>query len=113
MHELSITQHILDIVTKHAQRANAERVKAINLVVGDLTGFVDDSIQFYFDMLSPNTLAEGARLNIRRTPVKMRCRTCGAEYVPQDLSWLCPRCKASGGEIISGREFLVDSIEVQ
>jgi hydrogenase nickel incorporation protein HypA/HybF len=113
MHELSITQHILDIVIKHAQRASAERVRAINLVVGDLTGFVDDSIQFYFDMLSPDTLAEGARLNIRRVPAKMRCRTCGAEYVPQDLNWLCPRCAAVGGEVITGREFLVESIEVE
>jgi len=113
MHELSITQHILDIVTKHAQRANAERVIAINLVVGELTGFVDDSIQFYFDMLSPNTLAAGARLSIRRVPARVRCSDCGKEFGPQGCRWLCPRCHTIGGAVVSGREFLVESIEVE
>ncbi len=113
MHELSITQSVLNIVTEHAERAGAKRVTAINLVVGELTGFVDDSIQFYFDMLSPDTLAEGAQLNIRRVPARMRCRACGAEHVPQGLNWLCPECQAIGGEIISGREFSVESIEVE
>ena len=70
MHELSITQSVLSIVTEHAERADAGKVTAINLVVGELTGFVDDSIQFYFDMLSPGTLAEGARLSIRRDPAQ-------------------------------------------
>jgi len=113
MHELSITRHILDIVTEHAQRANAKRVRAINLVVGDLTGFVDDSIQFYFDMLSPDTLAEGARLSIRRVPARVRCCDCGEEFSPEGYSWLCPNCQAIGGDIVSGRELSVDSIEVE
>jgi Zn finger protein HypA/HybF involved in hydrogenase expression len=43
----------------------------------------------------------------------MRCRSCGTEYVPQALNWLCPECQAIGGETLSGREFLVESIEVE
>ena len=113
MHELSITQNILDIVTEHAQRASARKVTAINLVVGDLTGFVDDSIQFYFDMLSPETLAAGARLVIRRFPARVRCRACGEEFGPKDLNWACPSCSALGGEVLAGREFTVESIEVE
>jgi len=112
MHELSITQNILNIVTEHARRAGAQKVTAINLVVGELTGFVDDSIQFYFDMLSPETVAAGAKLVIRRIPAKARCRTCGEEYTWQGRNWACPKCSALGGEILCGREFFVDSIEV-
>jgi hydrogenase nickel incorporation protein HypA/HybF len=113
MHELSITQSVLDIVTEHGHRAGAERVTAINLVVGELTGFVDDSIQFYFDILSPGTLADGARLVIRRVPARIRCRACGAEFVLGDASWICPSCSAVGGDVLDGREFLVESIEVE
>ena len=113
MHELSITQSILDIVNEHARRAGARRVLSIQLVVGELTGLVDDSIQFYMDMLSPDTLAAGARLAIRRVPVRVRCRACGQEFEPQDLNWACPHCAAVGGEILSGREFQVESIEVE
>lgn len=113
MHELSITQNVLDIVIEHARRAKAKRVSAINLVVGDLTGFVDDSIQFYFDMLSPDTLAEGARLVIKRIPAKVRCRACHHEFTPQDFNWACPKCFAIGGDVLCGREFMVESIEVE
>ncbi|MEM4724957.1 MAG: hydrogenase maturation nickel metallochaperone HypA [Candidatus Hadarchaeum sp.] len=113
MHELSITQHMLNIVVDHAQRAGAKRVIAIHLVVGELTGFIDDSIQFYFDMLSPDTIAAGATLNIRRVSAHLRCRVCGAEFAPKDSNWLCPQCSAVGGDVLAGREFLIESIEIQ
>ena len=113
MHELSITQSILNIVTKHAQTAGALKVTAIYLTVGELTGFVDDSIQFYFDMLSPGTLAEGAKLVIRRVPARLRCRACGKEFGLHDGSWLCPQCSATGGAVLQGREFQVESIEIE
>ncbi len=113
MHELSVTQHVLNIVMEHAQRAGAQRVIAINLIVGELTGFVDDSIQFYFDMLSPDTIAAGATLNIRRVPARLRCRACGEEFELKDSNWLCPRCSTVGGEILAGREFFIESIEVE
>ncbi len=113
MHELSITQNVLNIVIEHAKRAKAQRVKVINLVVGDLTGFVDDSIQFYFDMLSPDTLAEGAQLVIQRIPARVRCRACGEEFILRDFNWACPKCFAIGGDVLCGREFMVESIEVE
>ena len=46
MHELAVTQSILEIALRHAERASARRILSINLVIGELTGFVDDSIQF-------------------------------------------------------------------
>jgi hydrogenase nickel incorporation protein HypA/HybF len=113
MHELSITQSVLNIVEEHAERAGAQRVTAINLVVGELTGFVDDSIQFYFDMLSPGTIAESAKLAIRRVPAQIRCRSCDEEFALQDFDWVCPKCSAVGGDVLRGREFMVESIEVE
>ena len=113
MHELTITQSVLNIVTKNAEAAGAHQVTAINLVVGELTGFIDDSIQFYFDMLGPGTLAEGAKLVIRRVPALLRCRICSEEFGLREGSWLCPQCSAVGGDVLRGREFLVESIEVE
>lgn len=113
MHELSITQHVLKIVEEHAQKAGAKRVTVIHLVIGQLTGFVDDSIQFYFDLLSPGTLAAGARLDIQRIPAQLRCRACGQEFALVDKRWACPHCSAVGGEVVRGREFLIQSIEIE
>jgi len=58
MHELSVTEEILKITLEHARRAKADRVLKVHLVVGDLTGFAGESIQFYFDLLSEGTEAE-------------------------------------------------------
>jgi len=113
MHEMAITQSILDIVLRHAARAGADRILAINLVIGELTGFVDDSIQFYFDFLSRDTPAEGARLAFERIAPQARCRACGAQYPPPDSRlWTCPECGALGGDLVAGREFSVASIEI-
>lgn len=114
MHELSVTQSILDIALRHARRASAHRIVAINLVIGDLTGFVDDSIQFYFDFLSKDTLAQDARLSFERVAPCARCHACNAEYTPPNSRlWTCPACGALGGEVIAGREFSVASIEIE
>jgi hydrogenase nickel incorporation protein HypA/HybF len=114
MHELSVTQSILDIALRHAKRAQARRILSINLVIGDLTGFVDDSIQFYFDFLSKDTLAQDAQLNFERIAPRARCHACGAEYTPPDSRlWTCPECDALGGDVVAGREFSVSSIEIE
>jgi hydrogenase nickel incorporation protein HypA/HybF len=114
MHELSVTQSILDIALRHAEQAGARRITAVNLVIGELTGFVDDSIQFYFDFLTRDTLAAGAQLNFERIGARVRCQSCGAEYAPPDSRlWSCPKCEALGGEIVAGREFSVASIEIE
>jgi hydrogenase nickel incorporation protein HypA/HybF len=114
MHELSVSQSILDIALRHANQASARRIVAINLVIGDLTGFVDDSIQFYFDFLSKDTLAQDATLNFERIPARVRCQSCGADYAPPDSRlWACPECQALGGEVIAGKEFHVASIEIE
>lgn len=114
MHEMSVSQSILDIALRHADHANARRIVAINLVIGDLTGFVDDSIQFYMDFLSRDTLAEGACLHFDRIAARVRCHGCGTAYAPPDSRiWSCPECDALGGEIVAGKEFHVASIEIE
>lgn len=112
MHELSITEEILRIVSKHAENAQATKVTEIQLVIGELTSFIDDSIVFYFDILSPGTVAEGAALHFRRIKTRFRCRQCGEEFTPENRNWVCPSCQALGGDVVAGKEFYVESITV-
>lgn len=114
MHELSITQNILDVVLAAAQRAGAPRVTAINLVIGELTSVVDDSVQFYFDFLSRDTLAAGAQLRFKRQMAAAACLDCGCQFdVRVPLPALCPACASPRLQVTGGREFLVESIEVE
>ena len=61
MHELSITQSIMDVVLVEAEKAGAKEVKKINLVIGEMSGIVEQSVQFYFDFLNKETVAEGGK----------------------------------------------------
>ena len=113
MHEFSITQSILAIALEKANSAKAKRISRINVVVGELSGIVDDCVQFYFEFINKDTIAEQAELSFRHPPTRLRCRDCGTNFSPRNLDWTCPSCNESKVEIISGRECYVESIEVE
>ncbi|MFN8498749.1 MAG: hydrogenase maturation nickel metallochaperone HypA [Anaerolineae bacterium] len=113
MHELAVTQGILSVALEAAARAGAQRIDAIDLVIGDLASIVDDSVQFYFDILARGSPAEGAALRFRRVPAEAHCFACGAEFaVGATLLEACPRCGSGQLLVTGGREFYVESIEV-
>ena len=113
MHEYPITQQIIKIAENHAREADAEKVTAVNLVVGDYSGFIGDSIQMYFDIISEGTLCEGAEIRIQRVKPKLRCSSCGELFERKLFSFECPKCGGEGGPTEIGKEFYIDSIEVQ
>jgi len=101
-------------VLEAAEKAGARRVTAINLVIGDLTSIMDESVQFYFDFLSRETPAQGAQLNFKRESAQATCLDCGHEFeVGAPLMALCPACEGVRLRITGGREFFIESIEVE
>jgi hydrogenase nickel incorporation protein HypA/HybF len=113
MHELSVTQSILEIALRHADSAGAARITDLYLVIGQLSSIVDDSVQFYWDHLSQDTLAEGSRLHFRRIPTELLCRTCGHCYTPARDEFACPACGGMDVKVVAGDEFYLESIEVE
>jgi len=125
MHELSITQAILDTALRHAEQAHVKTIRALDLRVGALSGIVDESIRFYFEMVSRDTLAEGALLRIEVVPPHARCRACGAEYdfpFEADVAeaWLAQlgslercACAQRAYELSGGTGCYLDSIDVE
>jgi len=113
MHELAVTESILDIVKRHATQAEAERVLRVNLVIGELSSIVDDSVQFYWDYIAQDTVAQGAQLSFRRLLVEVACQACDHKWHPESADWICPQCGESQARVVVGREFFVDSIEVE
>jgi hydrogenase nickel incorporation protein HypA/HybF len=113
MHELGVTENIVNITLAKADEAQASKVLKINLVVGELSGFVADCIQFYFDTLSKDTIAQGAALHFETVPAQLRCRNCSAIFCPQHTLWSCPKCGSQSVEIFRGRELYIESVEVE
>lgn len=112
MHELTVTESILKIALQHAEKANAKRVTDLHIVIGDLASMVDDSIQFYWEIIAKDTIAEDATLHFRRVQAELQCMTCFEKYHPTDRELICPKCNGVGAKILAGEEFALESIDV-
>lgn len=114
MHELAITESLLEIALKHAEEAGAKKINQLNLVIGQMSSVVDESVQFYWDFVAENTIAAGAVLNFERTPAKFHCHNCQAEFTLNGRpDFVCPHCDSGQVQVIGGDEFRLDSIDVE
>jgi len=111
MHEMGITQGILAASFDAAAGAGATKITEIRISVGDLTEIQEFALQFAFEALTPDTMAEGATLVVTHIPATSRCRDCETEYTHDRFEMLCPACGSFNVEPLTGRELLIDSIE--
>ncbi len=112
MHELAVTESLLEIAIRHAQENNARRISALYLVIGQWSSILDDSVQFYWDIISDGTIAKGATLHFRRVPVTLSCLDCGQEYQPTSVELVCPKCGSTRVKVKTGEEFQLEAIDV-
>ncbi|MCD4673297.1 MAG: hydrogenase maturation nickel metallochaperone HypA [Anaerolineaceae bacterium] len=113
MHELSVTESILNIVKKHAAQADAKQVTGIHIVIGALSSIVDDSVQFYWDIIAQETICATANLHFKRVPATLNCQDCNHSYTIEDELTPCPKCGSINIKIVSGEEFWLESIEIE
>ncbi|HSE07089.1 MAG TPA: hydrogenase maturation nickel metallochaperone HypA [Nocardioidaceae bacterium] len=108
MHELAITQSVVETVLRHT---GTQRVTLVRLQVGRLTGVVPEAMEFCFELATEGTPLHGATLEIERPVGHARCRTCQDDFDLPDLIALCP-CGSADVEIVNGRELQVLSVDV-
>ncbi|MEV0030143.1 hydrogenase maturation nickel metallochaperone HypA [Nocardia sp. NPDC050793] len=108
MHEMAITQSVVDTVCEHAA---GRRVHSVTVEVGALCAIVPEAMRFCFELATEGTDAEGAALVIQTVPGTAVCRSCGADFALADLILLCP-CGSADVEIRSGRELRIRTMEV-
>jgi hydrogenase nickel incorporation protein HypA/HybF len=112
VHEYPVTLEIIRIAGETAKAKNAQRVDKIALVIGDLSGYVGESVHMYFDEISKGTVCEGCRLEITRIRPKVKCSACGEVFERKPFSFECPVCGGPAGPTKIGTEFYIDHIEV-
>ena len=124
MHELSIASAVVETALGHAA---GRRVGVVTVRVGALRQVVPSSLEFYFEIVSRDTLCAGASLELEPVEALLRCDGCGCEWDPaprpvegheaDPLSVLptfrCTGCGAGGAEVLRGDELMVESIEVE
>lgn len=113
MHELSIAVSLVELASERAGEIGGPRVEAVHVRLGALSGVVEESLRFSFDVASGGTPVGGARLIVERIPVTVFCAACGAERIlDEPLRFRCPVCGAPAGDIVRGREIELTALEV-
>ena len=110
MHEMSITQSVIEICE---QNAAGRKVLSVILEIGELSGVVPDAVEFCFDACSRDTLLEGARLVIERIPGTAYCQNCSTDVPITAYFDPCPSCGGYGLSPRTGEELRVRELEVE
>ena len=113
MHEVAIMTEALRIAEEAAKSAGAKRILRLRLRLGSLSGVVGDSMRFAFDIVSHDTMASSATLEIEQVPAVCWCATCQSEFECADVFNECPRCHNPSGELRRGREMEIADVELE
>lgn len=112
MHELSICQSLLSQVDKFATEHRAKTVERIIVRIGPLSGIEPELLAHAFTIAREGTKAAQAELVIETSPVRIYCRTCGAESEVTSNQLLCQVCGSWYTHLLSGDEIVLASIEM-
>ena len=102
----------MKIAQDTAAENHAQKILAIGLKLGDMAGVEVDALNFSFNVLKKNTIADNAELKINRVPIQARCNKCGKIFTVASYNFFCPECD---GILIlqSGRELLVEFVDCE
>ena len=112
MHELSLCESILGIIEDYARSHDFSRVRSVRIEVGALSCADPDALRFGFDVVTKDSVAEGAVLHIDRPPGQAWCWDCEAIIAMTDRAEACPFCDGHRLEIRSGDQMRVTELDV-
>jgi hydrogenase nickel incorporation protein HypA/HybF len=110
VHELAISSAVLESVLRHAA---GRRVTAVALRVGHLRQVVPDSLDFYWGIVTRDSVCEGSRLEQEVVAARLECRVCEREWEIELPVFRCPSCGGAEVRVAAGDELEVESIEVE
>lgn len=113
MHELAITEGIINIVKSEAEKQGFTKVLEIKLQVGEFSGLVPDCIREFFPIAARGSVAENAALSIETLKARFMCLDCGYEGEADRKNACCPSCRSNALKMTAGRDFYVDSLKVE
>ena len=112
MHEVSIMEEAVRMAVEAAQAAGAQRITGLRLRVGRLSGAVPEAMEFAWDVVRRDTIAEAAQLEIESIPAACWCASCQLEFEVLDFVNECPRCHQVSAELRRGRELEIAAVEL-
>ena len=113
MHELGITQSIVEIAEQTARGQHANKVLSVTIEIGELSGVIPDAVEFCFEACTQETLLEGSRLIINKIPGLAKCDECNAEARIDNMTFSCPACGSYSLQRLQGEELNIKEVEIE
>ncbi len=110
MHELAVTESIVEACSEHAGGA---RVLRVTLEIGTLSCVMPDALRFCYEVAVVGTPLEGSELEIIHIPARSRCRDCGTTVIMDDLLALCACGSANLERPRGGDQLKIRSMEIE
>ncbi len=111
MHELSIAEDMLRVIEQALGRK--QNLCIVTLVLGPLSGVSAEALRFCFSEVASYRGFGSPELVIKKTLARIHCTGCGDDYEAADFYEGCPSCGSLNRKILSGRECMVESVEIE
>jgi Zn finger protein HypA/HybF involved in hydrogenase expression len=109
MHEFAIAKDIINTI-KTNYSENYSSLAAINILSGNFSSTVIDSLQLGLETILKEEKLENVVIRISEVKAKVVCE-CGCKYELNDVFDLCPECSSYTRTFISGDGVMIDTIE--
>ena len=113
MHEMALCESILQVLQTESAKQGFKRVKSVWLEIGDLSSVEPEAMLFSFDVVTRNSLADNAKLEIINVPGEAWCMVCGKQVKVKQRFDECPDCGSYQLQVTGGDEMKIKELEVE
>ncbi len=114
MHEVHLVRAIIETVEREAAARGARRVKRVKLRFNALTSHSAKHVQFSFDVVKKDRpLVKDARLELDEVEPRLRCGTCGNEFLGRELPEICPKCGSVDVLAVHSTDLILEDFEIE
>lgn len=113
MHEMALCESILQTLEAEARRQGFERVRTVRLEIGRLATVEPEALRFSFEVVTRDSLADGARLEIIEIPGSAWCMHCAQTVDIARRFDECPLCGGYQLQVTGGDEMRIKELEVE
>jgi len=112
VHEMSLTESIVEIALEEARKQGARKVTRVFLDVGALSHVEPEALEFCFSAVAAGTAAEGAKLEIDRIAGAGWCLDCERTVALAERFGACPQCGCYRVQMTAGDELKIREMEI-
>ena len=107
MHELALSESIVELLIACARREGMQRIHAVSVEIGAGAAVDASALAFCLPIVAEGTVADGADFRMTHVPLRALCNACGEAYAPANLAAVCPACGSADRNITDGRQMRV------